>query len=51
MSPLLVRRQPDLRVSLERKLAALDRTLTQAKQAGARFATLAQAAEEFMKVY
>ncbi len=42
----LVRRQPDLRVSLERKLAALDRTLAQARAAGARFLTLAQAAEE-----
>jgi len=41
-----VRRQPDLRVSLERKLAALDRTLAQARAAGARFLTLAQAAEE-----
>lgn len=47
LSPALVRRQPDLRVPLERKLAALDRTLTQAREAGARFLTLAQAAQEF----
>jgi peptidoglycan/xylan/chitin deacetylase (PgdA/CDA1 family) len=47
MSPELVRRQPDLRVPLERKLAALDRTLTQAREAGARFVPLAEAAREF----
>jgi len=47
MSPELVRRQPDLRVSLDRKLAALDRTLTQAREAGARFLPLAEAAREF----
>jgi peptidoglycan/xylan/chitin deacetylase (PgdA/CDA1 family) len=47
LSPALVRRQPDLRVPLDGKLAALDRTLSQARQAGARFATLAEAAREF----
>jgi hypothetical protein len=47
ISPLLVRCQPDLRVSLERKLAALDKTLTEAREAGARFLTLAEAAEHF----
>jgi peptidoglycan/xylan/chitin deacetylase (PgdA/CDA1 family) len=49
LSPDLVRRQPDLRVSLDRKLAALERTLTQARQAGARFLPLAEAALEFAK--
>jgi len=46
-SPALVRRQPDLRVSLERKLAALDRTLGEARAAGAKFVTLAEAALHF----
>lgn len=46
ISPALVGRQPDLRVSLESKMAALDRTLTEAREAGARFLTLAEAAEE-----
>jgi peptidoglycan/xylan/chitin deacetylase (PgdA/CDA1 family) len=50
ISSVLVRRQPDLRVALERKLAALGRTLDEARAAGARFVTLAQAAEEFAKV-
>ena len=45
LSPALVARQPDLRVSLERKLAVLDATLTQAREAGATFVTLARAAE------
>ena len=47
ISPLLVGRQPDLRVSLDRKRAALDRTLTEAREAGAKFLTLAEAAEHF----
>ena len=47
LSPALVARQPDLRVSLTRKLAALDATLTEARKAGATFMTLAQAAEHF----
>lgn len=47
LSPALVRRQPDLRVPLDGKLAALDRSLSQARQAGARFVTLAEAAREF----
>jgi len=47
ISPSLVRRQPDLRVPLERKLAALDGSLTQAREAGAKFVTLAEAAEHF----
>ena len=47
ISPALVARQPDLRVSLARKLAALDATLTEARKAGATFLTLAQAAEHF----
>ena len=50
ISPELVRRQPDLRVALDSKLAALDRTLTQARDAGARFLTLAQAAQEFARL-
>jgi peptidoglycan/xylan/chitin deacetylase (PgdA/CDA1 family) len=47
ISPALVARQPDLRVPLVRKLAALDATLTQARDVGATFTTLAQAAEHF----
>jgi peptidoglycan/xylan/chitin deacetylase (PgdA/CDA1 family) len=47
ISPALVARQPDLRVSLARKLSALDATLTEARAAGATFMTLAQAAEHF----
>jgi peptidoglycan-N-acetylglucosamine deacetylase len=47
LSPALVARQPDLRVPLHRKLAALDATLTEAKAAGARFLTLAEAASHF----
>ena len=50
ISPALVARQPDLRVSLARKLAALDATLTAAHAAGATFLTLAQAAEHFARV-
>ncbi len=50
ISPALVARQPDLRVSLSRKLAALDATLTEAHAAGATFLTLAQAAEHFAQV-
>jgi peptidoglycan/xylan/chitin deacetylase (PgdA/CDA1 family) len=49
LSPSLVARQPDLRVSLARKRAALDATLAQARAAGATFATLAEAAEHFGK--
>jgi hypothetical protein len=40
----LIARQPDLRRPLAHKLAALDDTLAAARAAGARFATLAQAA-------
>jgi peptidoglycan/xylan/chitin deacetylase (PgdA/CDA1 family) len=47
ISPALVARQPDLRVPLARKLAALDATLTEARAAGATFLTLAEAAERF----
>jgi peptidoglycan-N-acetylglucosamine deacetylase len=47
LSPALVRRQPDLRVALERKLAALDRTLAEAAARGAKFVTLAEAALVF----
>ncbi|MBN2574019.1 MAG: polysaccharide deacetylase family protein [Deltaproteobacteria bacterium] len=43
----LARRQPDLRVPLARKRAALERTLGEAQAAGARFLTLAEAATEF----
>ena len=48
-SPALIARQPDLRVSLARKRAALDATLSQARAAGATFTTLAEAAEHFAK--
>jgi peptidoglycan-N-acetylglucosamine deacetylase len=47
LSPALVARQPDLRVSIARKLAALDATLSEARKAGATFMTLAKAAEHF----
>jgi peptidoglycan/xylan/chitin deacetylase (PgdA/CDA1 family) len=47
LSSALVARQPDLRVSLARKLAALDATLSEARAAGATFLTLAEAAEHF----
>ena len=47
ISPLLVRHQPDLRLSLSRKLAALDRTLIQVAYAGGRFVTLSKVAEDF----
>ena len=47
-SPALVSHQPDLRVPLARKIAALDATLTEARAAGATFVTLAQAAEQFL---
>jgi hypothetical protein len=47
LSPRLVARQPDLRVPLARKRAALEATLAQARAAGARFVTLAEAAEHF----
>jgi peptidoglycan-N-acetylglucosamine deacetylase len=50
ISPALVRRQPDLRVPFERKLAALDRTLAEAKAAGGTFVTLAEAAARFADV-
>jgi peptidoglycan-N-acetylglucosamine deacetylase len=49
LSPALVSRQPDLRVSLAKKLAALDATLVQARAAGAAFVTLAEAAEHFAR--
>jgi hypothetical protein len=49
ISSALVARQPDLRVSLARKRAALDATLAQARAAGASFVTLAKAAEHFAK--
>ena len=49
ISPALVRCQPDLRVSLERKLAALDRTLSEARSAAAKFLTLAAAALHFSR--
>lgn len=45
----LVARQPDLRVPLVRKRAALEATLAQARAAGATFVTLAEAAEHFAK--
>lgn len=43
----LIARQPDLRVPLARKVAALDRTLSEARAAGARFVTLRDYAETF----
>ncbi len=43
--PRLVGKQPDLRVPLARKLAALDATLREATAAGATFCTLGQVAE------
>jgi hypothetical protein len=42
----LIAVQPDLRVPLARKLAALDQTLTEARAAGARFLPLRAAAIE-----
>jgi len=42
--PALVARQPDLRRPLTHKLAAFEETLSFARAAGARFATLAEAA-------
>ncbi|MGD0839225.1 MAG: polysaccharide deacetylase family protein [Polyangia bacterium] len=47
LSPRLVARQPDLRVPLARKRAALEATFAQARAEGARFVTLAEAAEHF----
>jgi peptidoglycan/xylan/chitin deacetylase (PgdA/CDA1 family) len=47
LPPALVARQPDLRRPLARKLAALEATLVEARAAGARFATLAEAAGAF----
>jgi hypothetical protein len=47
LSPALTARQPDLRVSLARKTAALEATLSEAKAAGATFLTLAEAADHF----
>jgi peptidoglycan/xylan/chitin deacetylase (PgdA/CDA1 family) len=41
--PALIARQHDLRVPLQRKLDALDATLREAREAGARFTTLRQA--------
>jgi len=49
IAPALIARQPDLRVPLARKLAALDQTLAEARTANATFLTLAQAAERFEK--
>ena len=49
ISPALIARQPDLRISLARKRAALDATLAQARTAGAAFVTLAEAARHFGK--
>jgi peptidoglycan/xylan/chitin deacetylase (PgdA/CDA1 family) len=43
LPPALVARQPDLRVSLQRKLHALDETLAQARAAGGTFCTLRDA--------
>ncbi len=43
--PALVAKQPDLRLSLDRKLAALDATLAEARAAGGTFQTLRQALE------
>jgi hypothetical protein len=43
----LIARQPDLRRPLAHKLAAFDETLSFARAAGARFATLAEAAATF----
>lgn len=43
----LIARQPDLRVPVARKLAAIDETLAQAREGGATFVTLRQAAERF----
>lgn len=49
LSAGLIARQPDLRVPLARKRAALDATIAQAQAAGATFVTLAEAAEHFAK--
>jgi peptidoglycan-N-acetylglucosamine deacetylase len=49
LSATLIARQPDLRVSLARKRAALGATIAQARAAGATFVTLAEAAEHFAK--
>lgn len=49
ISAALIAKQPDLRLSLARKRAALDATLAQARAAGASFLTLADAAEHFGK--
>jgi peptidoglycan-N-acetylglucosamine deacetylase len=49
ISAELCARQPDLRISLERKRAALHATFAQARAAGASFLTLAEAAEHFGK--
>jgi peptidoglycan/xylan/chitin deacetylase (PgdA/CDA1 family) len=46
----LVAKQPDLRVPLARKLAALDATLEQARSMGSTFLPLRDAAEEIQKV-
>jgi peptidoglycan/xylan/chitin deacetylase (PgdA/CDA1 family) len=46
MPPALIARQPDLRLPLARKLAALDATLREARAAGARFLPLRAVAEE-----
>ena len=45
--PALIARQPDLRRPLARKLAALEATLRQTREAGGRFATLAEVAGAF----
>jgi len=44
----LVSKQPDLRVPLARKLAALDATLKEARSRGARFLPLRDAAEQVL---
>jgi hypothetical protein len=44
-----VAKQPDLRVPLARKLAALDATLKEARGQGARYLPLRDAAEEVIR--
>jgi peptidoglycan/xylan/chitin deacetylase (PgdA/CDA1 family) len=47
--PALIAKQPDLRVPLARKLAALDATLREAREAGSRFQPLHQLAADLSR--
>jgi hypothetical protein len=46
MDPHLIAKQPDLRVTLARKMEALDATFAECTAAGARFVPLSQVAAE-----